>query len=203
MSSNRDYFAKKASTYDLEKRRVDNVKNIADKIKDSIKLKKDMHLADFGSGTGLLLREIAPYVNKITAIDRSKSMNEVLRNNLDEIDCQVEILPIDLSIEKPDITFDGIISSMTMHHVKDINRLFETFYDMLKSGGFIALADLDCEDGSFHSEDTGVCHYGFERDFISKCAKEAGFEDITVQDASVVKKPYGDYPVFLLCGKKI
>ena len=202
MNSNKDFFAKKASTYDLEKRRVDNVKNIADKIKECIELKSDMHIADFGSGTGLLLREIAPFVKKITAIDRSESMNEMLKKNIDEIDCEVEIVPIDLSIEKPDMEFDGIISSMTMHHVRDIDRLFETFYSMLKAGGFVALADLDCEDGSFHSEDTGVCHYGFDRAFITECAKRAGFEDVQIRDASVVKKPYGEYPVFLLCGRR-
>lgn len=202
MSLNRDYFAKKASTYDLEKRRIDNVKNIANKIKEHIELKEDMHIADFGSGTGLLLREIAPFVKRITAIDRSKSMNEVLRENIPNIECEVDILPLDLSIERPNILFDGIISSMTMHHIQDIDELFKRFYSMLNSGGFIAIADLDKEDGSFHSEDTGVCHYGFDRDFIINSAKRAGFRDIKVVDASVVKKSYGDYPVFLLSAKK-
>lgn len=202
MSLNRDYFAKKASTYDLEKRRVDNVKNIANKIKEHIELREDMHIADFGSGTGLLLREIAPFVKRITAIDRSKSMNEVLRENIPNIECEVDILPLDLSIERPNILFDGIISSMTMHHIQDIDELFKRFYSMLNSGGFIAIADLDKEDGSFHSEDTGVCHYGFDRDFIINSAKRAGFRDIKVVDASVVKKSYGDYPVFLLSAKK-
>ena len=203
MSLNRDYFAKKASSYDLEKRRVDNVKNIANKIKDSIKLKKDMHLVDFGSGTGLLLREIAPYVRKITAIDCSKSMNRVLEQNIPNIDCEVEILPIDLTKDSIDMRFDGIISSMTLHHIQDIDDIFKKFYSLLREdGGFIALADLDKEDGSFHSEDTGVCHYGFDRDEILDSAKRAGFKELKIVDASVIKKSYGQYPVFLLFGRR-
>ena len=202
MSLNRDYFAKKASTYDQKKRRVDNVKNIANKILDSITLKEDMHLADFGSGTGLLLREIAPYVKKITAIDRSASMNSVLEQNIPNIDCEVEILPIDLTKESIDMKFDGIISSMTLHHIQDIDKLFKKFYSLLRDGGFIALADLDKEDGSFHSEDTGVCHYGFDRDEILDSAKRAGFKNLNIVDASLIKKSYGEYPVFLLYGRK-
>ncbi len=202
MSLNRDYFAKKASTYDQKKRRVDNVKNIANRILDSITLKEDMHLADFGSGTGLLLKEIAPYVKKITAIDRSVSMNSVLEQNIPDIDCEVEILPIDLTKESIDIKFDGIISSMTLHHIQDIDKLFEKFYSLLRDGGFIALADLDKEDGSFHSEDTGVCHYGFDRDEILDSAKRAGFKNLNIVDASLIKKSYGEYPVFLLYGRK-
>lgn len=202
MSLNRDYFAKKASTYDQKKRRVDNVKNIANRILDSITLKEDMHLADFGSGTGLLLREIAPYVKKITAIDRSASMNSVLEQNIPNIDCEVEILPIDLTKESLDMRFDGIISSMTLHHIQDIDKLFEKFYSLLRDGGFIALADLDKEDGSFHSEDTGVCHYGFDRDEILDSAKRAGFKNLNIVDASLIKKSYGEYPVFLLYGRK-
>ena len=43
---------------------------------------------DFGSGTGLLLSKIAPFVGKITAVDISKSMNEVLR--IKEMDCEIK-----------------------------------------------------------------------------------------------------------------
>jgi len=202
MSLNRDYFSSKASTYDKEKRRLDNVDNIAKKIIDSVELKPDAHIADIGSGTGLLLERIAPFVSKITAIDRSESMNRELEKKISNIECEVELLSIDIENHNIDIEFDGIISSMTLHHISDIQAIFQKFYSMLKSGGFIALADLDCEDGSFHSIDTGVCHYGFDRDEIRKYAQDAGFIDIRVEDASIIHKPYGEYPIFLLSAKK-
>ena len=87
---------------------------------------------------------------------------------------------------------------MTMHHIKDVKAMFKKFYSMLKSGGFIAIADLDTEDGSFHSVDTGVEHFGFDREEFINCAKEAGFINCKIEDATTISKSYGDYKVFLL-----
>jgi cyclopropane fatty-acyl-phospholipid synthase-like methyltransferase len=198
----RDYFASKAADYDSERRRVENVDRIARKIVQSIPLERNMHIADFGSGTGLLLRRIAPYVGKISAIDRSESMNEVLRKNLEEIECPVVMIEKDIEREPIEGEFDAIVSSMTIHHIADIERLFRIFHSLLREGGYIALADLDREDGSFHTIDTGVCHYGFEREELKRIARRSGFDDLRVCDASVVEKPYGSYPVFLLTGVK-
>lgn len=65
----KDFFAHKASDYEKNQKRVSNVDNIAQNIIDNIPLAKDMHLMDFGAGTGLLLQRIAPHVGKITAVD--------------------------------------------------------------------------------------------------------------------------------------
>ena len=73
---------------------------------------------------------------------------------------------------------------------------------MLHDGGVIAISDLDLEDGSFHTEDTGVYHFGFERDSIVSVANQAGFREVEIIDASVVYKPHGKYPAFLLTAKK-
>jgi len=198
----RDYFAKKAKGYELEQRRVQNVKNIADAIKAEIELKKEMEILDFGSGTGLLLKQLAPNVAKITALDRSISMNEQLRSSLDLVEAEVEILEMDIEKDTPKQSFDGIISSMTIHHIQDVQKLFNKFYSLLRDGGFIALADLEKEDGSFHSEDTGVRHFGFGNEEFLGFAKEAGFKDLKIQRVSIIKKPHRDFGVFLLTGYK-
>lgn len=194
----KDYFAGKAGSYEQNKNRVDNVSNIANAIIESTGLDRSMQLMDFGSGTGLLLERIAPLVGKITAVDISKSMNEQLAAKRERLGCDMEILEVDLEKAELDRTFDGIISSMTMHHVRDIDAMFRKFHALLNDGGFIAISDLDKEDGSFHAEDTGVFHFGFDRDQIASAAKSAGFSEVVVSDASVVHKPQGDFPVFLL-----
>ena len=197
----RDYFAHKAASFDQNPARVDNVAAIAEALLATIRLDRNMHLMDFGSGTGLLLERVAPHVGKITAVDVSESMNRQLAEKIPHLGCPVEIRPVDLVQEAIDGPFDGIISSMTLHHVADIGAIFRRFRAMLKDGGFIALADLDAEDGSFHSEDTGVFHNGFDRAAISRIAEDAGFGEVTVVSASVVQKPQRDYPVFLLTGR--
>lgn len=201
-SGKKDFFEEKAKNYDSEKARVDNVTNIANLILKEVTFHKDFNIMDFGSGTGLLLSKIAPFVGKITAVDISKSMNEVLRNKKQTIDCKLDILEIDLTKTDLNKKFDGIISSMTIHHVKDTIKLFEQFYSMLNKNGTIAISDLDKEDGSFHKTDTGVFHHGFNRDAFMDIAKSAGFKNLKIQTVGLVEKPYGEYPVFLLTGNK-
>ncbi|MEZ7500490.1 class I SAM-dependent methyltransferase [Flavobacterium sp. Arc3] len=201
-SKQKDYFANKAEGFDGEKSVTQNVDNIAQTIIDSLSFSKEMHIMDFGSGTGLLLSQIAPYVGEITAIDISASMTAVLKSKISEIDCKLQIMELDLTKETLDTKFDAIISSMTIHHIENVQEIFNKFYSLLNENGTIAIADLDKEDGSFHTEDTGVFHTGFDRNEFLSFAKNAGFRDLQIQTASVMDKPTGQYPVFLLTAKK-
>jgi len=199
---NKDFFQHKANNYEKDKNRVDNVSNIANAIIKEIKFNSTMKIMDFGSGTGLLLEKIAPYVKKIIAVDMSTSMNKKLNDKRDLLHCELEILQIDLSKIKLEESFDSIISSMTLHHIKNIKSILTDFYTMLNQNGTIALADLDMEDGSFHTEDTGVYHFGFDRDELIKITKSVGFKNVKIQNASVAHKPHGAYPIFLLTANK-
>ncbi len=197
-----DFFAEKAASYEQNPQRVDNVVAIGNAIKATIPLQSGMQLLDFGAGTGLLLQQIAPWVAKITALDVSPSMNAQLRAKAADIGCELEVLELDLTQTPFQRQFDGIISSMTLHHIADIPALLLQFHQLLRPGAFIALADLDTEDGSFHTEDTGVFHCGFDRAEIATQARAAGFVEVQVHAASVVQKPHGQYPVFLLTGRR-
>lgn len=64
----KDFFQDKAMNYDQNKHRVNTVGNIAIAVIETTNLDPDMHLMDFGSGTGLLLERIAPFVKRITAV---------------------------------------------------------------------------------------------------------------------------------------
>jgi 2-polyprenyl-3-methyl-5-hydroxy-6-metoxy-1,4-benzoquinol methylase len=196
----KDHFSIKAKQYDDSPKRVQNVTNIANTIKQRINFSSDMQIMDFGSGTGLLLERIAPLVKEITAIDISESMMKRLIEKQDTLACNLHTLKLDLENSDIAVKFDGIISSMTMHHIKDVPAMFIKFFDLLSPGGFIAIADIDTEDGSFHEENTGVHHHGFDRDWIMQQAEMAGFENLKIETASEMSKPQGDYSVFLLSG---
>jgi len=203
MNGKIDHFKDRSKSWDMNSKRVQNAKSIADLIVKNIKLDNSMELMDFGAGTGLLSYCIAPHVDKIVAVDNSPSMLLEFKNKCDEFSCVTEVVEKDLSTETIDRKFDGIISSMTIHHLEDLNALFAKFYDMLNDNGFIALADLDKEDGSFHSDNTGVYHHGFERELLENIAIEAGFKDIKFDLASTINKPHGEFTVFLMIGVKI
>ena len=202
METKVDHFADKSKTWDMNSKRVQNAKGIAELIVNNIKLDKSMDIMDFGAGTGLLSYFVAPYVEKIIAVDNSPSMLKEFENKCDLFSCHTEVIEKDLSTDTLDRKFDGVISSMTIHHLEDIPALFSKFYDMLDDGGFIAIADLDSEDGTFHSDNEGVFHYGFDRQMLAKQAQEAGFNDITFSLANKIAKPHAEFTVFLMTAIK-
>ncbi len=197
-----DFFAHKADVYEKDKNRVDNVNNIAKTILDKITFAPNMEIMDFGSGTGLLLEKIAPFVKKITAVDISESMNQQLDKKRALLGCELDIVAMDLASSDLPQKFNGIISSMTLHHIEDIDVILTKLMGNLSEGGFLAIADLDTEDGSFHTEDTGVHHFGFDRTYLEKRALDAGFVDVATHSASTVIKAHGQYGVFLLTARK-
>ena len=202
MKNREDLFTHKSKSWDMSSKRVKNAKGIAELIVNNIKLDKSMELMDFGAGTGLLSYFIAPFVDKIVAVDNSPSMLKEFHSKCDEFSCKTEVIEKDFSREILDRKFDGVISSMTIHHLEDTSALLSKLYDMLDDGGFIALADLDSEDGSFHSDNTGVFHYGFDRQLLAKYAQEAGFKDVNFSLASTISKPHAEFTVFLMTAIK-
>ena len=197
-----DNFADKSKSWDMNSKRIQNAKGIAEYIIKNIKLDSNMKIMDFGAGTGLLSYFIAPYVHTIVAVDNSPSMLEVFKEKSSEFECKTEVLELDLSHDNIDEKFNGIISSMTIHHLQDTKALFRKLYSMLEKDGFIAIADLDSEDGSFHSNNTGVFHYGFKRKTLENIAKKVGFKNIRFELASTIKKPHANFTVFLMLAEK-
>ena len=202
MKKKNDLFAHKSKSWDMNSKRVQNAKGIADLIVKNIKLNKSMELMDLGAGTGLLSYFVAPYIRKIVAVDNSPSMLLEFENKCDEFSCETEVIEKDLSTDTLDRKFDGVISSMTIHHLEDIPLLLSKLYNMLDEDGFIALADLDSEDGNFHSDNTGVFHYGFDRKLLAHYANEAGFKNVSFSLASTINKPHAQFTVFLMTAVK-
>lgn len=192
-------FDEKAATWDASKRRRELAKGVAQGVKDSISLDKSMQILDFGAGTGLLTREIIESVATVTGVDSSEKMLEKFR----EIGDSCITVHCDINKYQPNRAFDGIISSMTMHHIEDIEALFLKLYSLLKPGGFIAIADLREEDGTFHDGgNEGVCHFGFDTKKLEDIAKSAGFKSVKSETVYSVSKGEREYPIFLLTAKK-
>ena len=197
-----DNFVHKSKSWDMNSKIVQNAKGIAEHIIKNIKLDSNMKIMDFGAGTGLLSYFIAPHVHTILAVDNSPSMLEKFKEKAPKFKCKTEVLELNLSQSDIDEKFDGIISSMTIHHLEDTKALFVKLYNMLEENGFIAIADLDSEDGSFHSDNNGVFHYGFERETLERIAKEVGFKNIHFELASTINKPHTTFTVFLMLAEK-
>ncbi|MDH5611298.1 MAG: class I SAM-dependent methyltransferase [Gammaproteobacteria bacterium] len=197
-----DHFNEKAKTWDKDEMIKQLSSAVGATILKHTPLNQQMVVMDFGAGTGLVSSHVAPYVNKIVAIDISEAMlNKLVAKP--ELQSKVEAICQDI-LEKPLATqFDLIMSAMAMHHVEDTAKLIQVFSDHLKSGAMIALADLDKEDGSFHPADvTGVFHSGFERYELKTLLKKNAFKDIHFYTAHTVVKNEKNYPIFLVIATK-
>ncbi len=192
-------FDKIAKEWDISDVRTALSENIANTLIKNINLEKSMNIMDFGAGTGLLTSHMLGRVAKVAAVDISAGMlNELAQK--DELKEMVTPYCQNIIHEKLEDDFDGIISAMTLHHVEDTDEILKVFYEHLKDGGFLALADLDKEDGSFHSHgNDGVFHFGFSRDELHVKLENAGFQDISFVTAYTIEKDNEHlYPIFLL-----
>jgi len=193
-------FDERAKTWDSSDKRQALAEAVANAIKSSIALNSSMHLLDIGAGTGLLTRRILPIVDKITAVDTSAGMLDELKR---KVEGNIEICQTDIIKYEPYEKFDGIISSMTLHHIEDTEGLFKHLHKLLKPGGFIAIADLAPEDGTFHSDgNEGVFHFGFSQESLKNYAENAGFKNLSYKIVHKVEKPNKIYEIFLFTSIK-
>jgi 2-polyprenyl-3-methyl-5-hydroxy-6-metoxy-1,4-benzoquinol methylase len=207
MTSSRERFDAQANDFDQE-HAIIRANAIALAIRGRVDLKPDMDVLDFGAGTGLVTLALQPYVRSVTAVDTSQGMLDVLdakaRNRgIDNVGVILHDLVENGPLETP---FDLIVSAMTMHHLRDVARVLMTFHRMLKPGGFVAIADLDAEDGSFHPDKTCVEHFGFGRAQMSRLLREAGFGRIEVSTAHRMSKEVEsgktrEFSIFLITGE--
>lgn len=196
-------FDKAAQEWDSGDTRQNIAEAVFKTIASRIALVKNMNILDFGAGTGLLSFKIAPMVRSVTGVDLSSGMLEQL-NAKNTSSLQVTTILQNIMDKPLEQKFNGIVSSMAMHHVENTKQLFETFYAHLERDGFIAIADLEEEDGTFHAQhgNDGVHHFGFNRELLRNTIEKAGFKNVRFHDAYSVNREDGSYPIFLVTATK-
>lgn len=163
-----------------------------------------MKAMEYGAGTGILSFLLSDKFAGITLMDNSTEMVQVMHEKANATKF-AHFTPLFFDLEHHDYskeTFDCIYSQMVMHHVNDVNTILKKFYALLNPGGYLALADLYTEDGSFHGPDANV-HKGFDPNELSKTLKYIGFKSAKHETCYAVKRPDGrEYPIFLLVAQK-
>ena len=176
---------------------------IAEAIRKAVPLHRQMSALDYGCGTGLLSFPLRDELGSILMADSSGGMLEVVNEKIAAQGVSnMSTLKIDFhSDPHPAQRFDLIVTSMTLHHVPDTDHVLHVFHDLLNPGGYLCVADLDQEDGSFHGPEIDV-HHGFDRAELSRRAMQAGLSDPQFQTVfSITKESESgsrDYPVFLM-----
>lgn len=197
-------FDRVAAEWDSNPTRVELARAVAGAIRQAVPLRSDMAVLDFGAGTGLLSLALLPHVRAITAMDASGEMLRVLTDKLAAAGIQsVRTLHADIAGgEALAAEFDLVVSSMALHHVQDVPSAIRRLRAGLKPGGWLALADLDQEDGSFHGENSsGVYHTGFARKDLIAWFVAANLSEVTLRIAHRIDRGGRRYEVLLVSGK--
>jgi ubiquinone/menaquinone biosynthesis C-methylase UbiE len=166
-----------------------------------------MRALDYGSGTGMLSFPLQEKLGHITLKDTSAGMLAVVKEKIAAwgiVNMATRLMDL-TAAPIPGERYDLIYSSMTLHHIPDTNAILKAFHTLLNPGGWLCIADLDQEDGSFHGIQVDV-HHGFDRDALAAQAAQAGFTDIRFSTVfEIVKTTEAGsraYPVFLLLARR-
>jgi predicted TPR repeat methyltransferase len=160
---------------------------------------------DFGCGTGLVTLQLAPALGGMVGVDSSSGMLAQLEQKILQLGVtnvraaraeQVRAAPTSGQ-------FHLITSAMTLHHVEQLPPLLTIFHTLLQPGGYVALADLESEDGSFHDDPTGVFHHGFTPRQLEELLVGAGFSSVTVTRITEITKGERRFPVQLATAVKV
>ena len=189
MSTETRDFDKEAAGWDEHPTRVKLAQDVANAIARAVTLGPTMDVLDFGCGTGIGTLQLAPSVGSITGVDSSAGMLEVLKAKIDrQVHTNVTTRQLHPGDEVSG-SYHLIVSSMTLHHIADIDAQLTQFFRALKAPGWLCVADLDPEQGEFHDDNTGVFHCGFDRDALRRAFVRAGFADVHDVTAAEVVKP--------------
>ncbi|HPT21417.1 MAG TPA: class I SAM-dependent methyltransferase [Bacteroidales bacterium] len=169
-----------------------------------IPLKKNMTVLEYGAGTGITSLLLKDYVREITLMDNSAEMVKVTNKNIEAAKVK-NLKALNFNLECTDYIngkFDLIFAQLVLHHVIDHEALINRLSLLLNPGGYLALADLYKEDGSFHGKGfTG--HNGFDPEELSDILRKDKFQNIRHSHCYTISKDISDtetreFDMFLL-----
>ncbi|NLP56921.1 class I SAM-dependent methyltransferase [Lutibacter sp. B1] len=204
------HFDSKAKNWDTDINKIKRASIFAKEITDFIQPKKSATALEFGCGTGLLSFELKDAFNSITLVDNSVGMIDVLKEKIEKHKIKnFNPLTINLLEDKFNLkSVDVIYTLMTLHHINDLDAIFKIFNTLLNTNGYLCIADLVKEDGSFHPKEMNFDgHTGFDKDKLSSILLKNGFKikyyTICYEVEKVRKNQLKKYPLFLLIAKKV
>jgi ubiquinone/menaquinone biosynthesis C-methylase UbiE len=196
-------FDGRAATWDDDPSKVERAQAVARAIGRHVALARCAHALEYGCGTGLLSFVLRPQLRDVTLADVSEGMLAVAAGKIAAAnDPAMRVVKLDLlSDPLPERRFDLVYSLMTLHHIPDTRAILRRFREVLATPGYLCIADLDTEDGSFHGSGVDV-HHGFDRERLAEIARAAGFATVEFSTAHVLTKKVGGeerrFPIFLM-----
>ncbi len=203
-------FDERAKDWDSDPQKVERAYAVADAIRRAIPLSTGMNALEYGCGTGLLSFALQSDLKCITLADTSQGMLDVLSGKIANAGAtNMHPIRLDLAVEPvPAEHYDLTYSLLVLHHIADTQTIFTKFHALLAPHGYLLVADLDKEDGSFHTDGSTDVHLGFERRTLQEQVESLGFGNVRFSTAYEIKKKINSgeekvFPVFLMVAQKM
>lgn len=200
-------FDHKAREWDQNTQYHERAAAVAASLLEMVPLRPGLKALEFGAGTGLLSFTLAGHFREIVMMDSSSEMVKVMEEKVTQRQMH-HLIPCfgELTEESfPPESFDVIYNLMVMHHVEDIPAILRRFHGLLRPGGWLVLADLYAEDGTFHSKGFHG-HKGFDPQELRREVEAAGllFKEVRPCYTSRKEKEgvVREYPVFMMTALK-
>jgi len=197
------------TTWDENPQRAQRARAVAGAVREAVAIGPGMSAVEIGCGTGLVTLALCDDLADILALDTSAEAVATLRDRLRELGVgNVEVLQLDLCTTEPPVgDVDLVFSSMALHHVDDPALMVRRAADLLRPGGALCVADLDAEDGSFHSGSEAVKHFGFSAELMQALFSEAGLVGMSTREVFAMERAEAEggprrYPVLMTIGGK-
>lgn len=171
-------FDKKAASWENDPIRRERSAAVAEGIRKIVPVSRQMRALEFGAGTGMTSFLLKDHLGEVVLMDSSIEMLRVADEKIRETgsDNLITLFHDLASAHYTQSRFDLVFSQMVLHHITDTGDIISKFHDLLNPGGYLAIADLYPEDGSFHGEGfTG--HKGFNPEELSALLERSGFEN--------------------------
>lgn len=159
---------------------------------------KDKVVADLGCGTGFVSLALANEASIVFSIDNSSNMLKQLKSNyLDRNYKNLYLIKSSLdSLSLFDESVDAVFINMALHHIKDAKKAISEMHRVLKKDGVVIISDVREHDGEWAKEEMFDEWLGFSNEQISDWLKEAGFDNIEIENTDLSCKGYsstGEY----------
>jgi ubiquinone/menaquinone biosynthesis C-methylase UbiE len=201
-------FDERAKDWDSDPKKVERARAVAAAIRKTVPLSNQMNALEYGCGTGLLSFALQSDLGQITLADSSQGMLDVLKKKIN-VAGVTNMHPVILDLETDPLPVEHYqltYSLLTLHHIDNAKEIIHKFHALLEPNGYFLIADLDKEDGSFHTDGTTDVHKGFERAELQEWVEDAGFRNVTFSTAYEIKKNINGnekvFPIFLMSARK-
>jgi len=133
-------------------------------------------VGDLGCGTGRLAEALAPFVERVVAVDASAAMLEAARARLAPAQ-NVEVRAGELeSLPVADGELDAAVASLVLHYLAEPDAALAEAFRALRPGGRLAVVDMMPHDREEFRHTMGHVWQGFGAEQMARWLGAAGFE---------------------------